>query len=100
MEEHYKQFVITNSALGNKIYLGKKLKDGLLGSLRKDVTEEVLGTTMLHMKKDASKNGRAIYAWQLKDELATVAYIPEKLKGKFMDWCKEVGYENKNKKEK
>lgn len=100
MEEHYKQFVITNSALGNDIYLGKKVKDGLLGSLRKNVTEEVLGTTMLHMKKDASENGRAIYAWQLKDEIATVAYIPEELKAKFMDWCKEVGYENNKKEEK
>lgn len=92
MSEVYKNMVIANAAISNDIYLTTINKDGMMSLKRKVITEDVLRAAVQNMKKDAERNGRAVYSWSASDKVVTLAFIPDELRVQFLKWCDEVGY--------
>ena len=91
--EHYKQMILANAGISNKIYLTTSNKDGSMSMKRRDFTEEVLRSAVGNMMGYQKDTGRAVFSWEVnEDEKATLAYIPNHLHNNFLDWCDEVGY--------
>lgn len=91
--EHYKQMILANAGISNKIYLTTSNKDGSMSMKRRDFTEEVLRAAVGNMMGYQKDTGRAVFSWEVnEDEKATLAYIPSHLRNNFLDWCDEVGY--------
>lgn len=93
MSEHYKNMILANAAITNTIYLTTGNKDGTMSLKRRNFTEEVLQAAMLNMKEHAESNGRAVFSWELMDGTkGTLAYIPDELHDKFIEWCEKENY--------